>query len=351
MWGSYGPFLQILEMQLNRPEGVRAIAEWLYDSRKMAMPQAEAAAQPLAQYACPVYGVGYNWLQSNADSGVSGPASYISAQVIGANQAEVTAVLADSPGALQLLPNAVYTNHRGEKGWLKVRLAKDLAGGPGEETIVTLPEKDPYAEIYAERRAWWRLMDEALIDPARTRPKGQVWLSYLKLLAKAVDFHAQLGDYYHPNTFAFWGAGDGHQAWDEIVWSVDARGSTGGAYQRKLIEEPDEALADGRGSIAFALKGEARPVSPGYRRAGQPLEPVATQRAQARIAAAAHPGDEIVPASSGAAPHTRGKLDASRVRIWQNIEHQSAFQKHEVREWTFHTVFRMLEHASAERKA
>ena len=60
----------------------------------------------------------------------------VSAIVIGADGRQVTAVFAQAPGALQLLPSQTY-----RLGWLKI---KDEIGN----TIEALPKVDPYTEIY-----------------------------------------------------------------------------------------------------------------------------------------------------------------------------------------------------------
>ncbi|WP_052130519.1 esterase/lipase family protein [Erwinia typographi] len=71
-------------------------------------------------------------------------------KVIGANGAEMTAVMTQSPGPLQLLPGKRYGS-----GWLQI-----------EGMQQALPkEADPYTDIYLERSAWWGLCEERFINP------------------------------------------------------------------------------------------------------------------------------------------------------------------------------------------
>ncbi|SAL17018.1 PGAP1-like protein [Caballeronia udeis] len=67
-------------------------------------------------------------------AGTEGIAGY----VLGSNSAQITAVFAQAPGALQLLPSTEYGS-----GWLKIQ--------DGDSTQV-LPQSDPYTEIYTKEK-------------------------------------------------------------------------------------------------------------------------------------------------------------------------------------------------------
>lgn len=127
-------------------------------------------------------------------------------RVIGKTGKEVTAVFAQSPGPLQLLPNKQYP-----KDWLQVR---DSDGS-------LLPEQpdtsDPYEFIYKERKKWWGLIKEEWLSPPGGKAIDFV-KDYLPNINKVVDFHDAIQDYYHPNTWGFYGQGLG--SYERAVWTL-----------------------------------------------------------------------------------------------------------------------------------
>ncbi len=120
--------------------------------------------------------------------------SALTSLVIGSNGREVTAVFAQAPGALQLLPSKQYP----VRNWLEVR---DTEG-------TLLPDQpktdDPYASVYSVRDKWWGLVKEEWLKPREGVPI--TWSDYLLALDKASNFHDALADHYHANTFGFYGS-------------------------------------------------------------------------------------------------------------------------------------------------
>lgn len=87
--------------------------------------------------------------------------------VIGSSGAEMTPVLAQSPGPLQLLPGYGYG-----MGWFHIEGLKQ-----------PLPCTNPYTEIYTRRSVWWGLCEECFINPEnKDMDKIQLekdWQSYV----------------------------------------------------------------------------------------------------------------------------------------------------------------------------
>jgi pimeloyl-ACP methyl ester carboxylesterase len=157
--------------------------------------------------------------------------------VLGRNAAECTAVMANAPGPLELLPTAQYKtwSNRGERHWLRVSYVGIGQRGMAEEMESFLGEGDPYRNIYLNNSAdWWKLIREDLIDPAgredskHAKKDGKVTVAktrpapdfdrYARTLKIARSLHKQIEDRYHPNTYAYYAA-DGQQlAWNEINW-------------------------------------------------------------------------------------------------------------------------------------
>jgi hypothetical protein len=133
----------------------------------------------------------------------------LTARALGWSGKEVTAVLSNAPGGLELLPTKRYPAK-----WLKVK--------SGDNVEMQLPESNPYKEIYAEQDKWWRLMNPEWIAPKVPTPPPReldgIWTDYEKRLDIAEKFHDKLGDYYHPVTHAHYGADDNHKTWANFAW-------------------------------------------------------------------------------------------------------------------------------------
>jgi hypothetical protein len=105
--------------------------------------------------------------------------SYGAGLVIGKTGQEVTAVFAQAPGALQLLPTQRY-----ERGWMTLRDAD------GKTVQKTLPESEPYEEIYMRRDRWWALVKEEWLSPKDGMPI--TWEDYLTFIDLAKTFHRKI---------------------------------------------------------------------------------------------------------------------------------------------------------------
>lgn len=209
--------------------------------------------------------------------------------VLGNEGPDVTIVLGNSPGGLQLLPNRQYRTNDGKAAWLRV--TKDGAVYDGIE----LPRSDPYEEIYRvpavvvpktkdepSGNAYWGLVDPELLAPGQSQapaPAGSLdaasdagevtpWSRYAGergYLNVAKDFHARLGDYAHPTTFCF--SGRGHATADRIELKVEWRATpirnyrtrgfagefvTADGWDMKAILQPPGGAGDGTVPLSSA---------------------------------------------------------------------------------------------------
>lgn len=143
-------------------------------------------------------------------------AGAVSSSVLGNDGGEVTAVMASSPGPLQLLPTAEYGN-----GWLRVR------EGAVEHQ---LPKAgDPYKEIYTVRDKWWGLCEDHLINPLneekdagkRKAKMDADWQAFSDIVTTKVQpFHEGLRQKYHPKTYSFFGSSSESRAFGNISWHL-----------------------------------------------------------------------------------------------------------------------------------
>ncbi|WP_241630460.1 esterase/lipase family protein [Rosenbergiella nectarea] len=313
-WGevgaiSYGTFLPWLQEALNdhrtmfknksTPNGKKTLREQLMlmslhaELGESQLSHAEVALS--YKYLFPVHAIGYNWLQSNADSAdavriridkiiagykasgrkcekvilvthsmgglvarhyseildgnngdkkilgivhgvmpnLGSPMAYkrmktgesgITGAVIGANGAEMTAVMAQSPGPLQLLPGTAYG-----KGWLSI-----------EGVEKPLPNSEPYTEIYTRRSAWWAMCEDRFINPDNKildKPKLEKdWLNYDLLITNKVrPFIDSLHGHFHKNTYAFYGNdGKKYPSYGSLRWLDISSKNISDAYKEKI---------------------------------------------------------------------------------------------------------------------
>lgn len=138
------------------------------------------------------------------------PITSITAKVLGNFGPEVTAVLGNAPGGLELLPSQAYGDH-----WLRIT--------HGNKTLLSLPNKgDPYQEIYKVQGKWYSLLREEWLNPAGI-PDGPTFEKTCELLDKAKAFHNEIRTTYHPMSFAHYGADPNRLAWHQVVWELDAK--------------------------------------------------------------------------------------------------------------------------------
>lgn len=125
------------------------------------------------------------------------PIDAITENILGKDAAEMTAVCAQAPGPLQLLPTLEYG-----MGWLTITAP--------EGKVESYPKSDPYEEIYLAKDKWWCACEPHLINPLNTDHnllQMQIdWLKYKDIINNEVQsFNKKIANKYHPNTYAFFG--------------------------------------------------------------------------------------------------------------------------------------------------
>ncbi|KGM54612.1 hypothetical protein N800_06430 [Lysobacter daejeonensis GH1-9] len=356
MRSAYQPVMCQMERTLNNimesgellrwwsEEGLRNPSDYGEETGTAALTKEDL--QHAAQYRYDVWAGGYNWLQSNSDSGTDiiryiddvvlahyrktgeaaekvilvthsmgglvgravaclhnygkllgvvhgvmpatgAPATYhhcrcgydgIAQVILGSNAAEVTAVMANSPGALELVPTSDYN---GGKPWLKL-------GGMGGHDAQWLPVKDPYEEIYKSRE-WYGLVPahhEKYLNPAGGRPSTR-GATQLEQFDSRIDnvkmFQERISEQFPASAYVHYGDDVGQRSWATVHWK--------GASIAKL-SSLEVLKDDGEGNLSMAARG----LGPFKLRFGGALEA----------------GDGTVPTVSGSAP--AGRSIAARFR-------------------------------------
>lgn len=228
----------------------------------------------------------------------------LTARALGWSGKEVTAVLSNAPGGLELLPTKRYPAR-----WLKVKT--------GDMNDLELPVTNPYKEIYAERDEWWRLMNPEWISPRTPTPPPKeldgIWTDYIKRLGIAERFHDNLADYYHPVTHAHYGADSNHKAWTTFAWKKN--------QYAHMQEEPPLGIAPPMGDDAL---GTIR-----YESVGGLVE--------YHMSPPDEKGDGTVPEISGADSASKAKFAAKMT----GYDHQSSYANKSVKDVTTYSVARI----------
>lgn len=235
----------------------------------------------------------------------------ISGWVLGRNAAQVTAVFANSPGAMELLPNQQYP-----AGWLKAKV------GDNTRAVIELPESDPYIEIYSKKNSWWRLTDPDLINP--NEKVKDSWDAYLINVNSVSGFHYALGVIYHPWTYAHYGAdAQKYPAFGDLVW----HSKTGEEISMTELYEAKSTGGSNPVTVTAPFNGKELRfsiVDPGD--VGYP-----------------QPGDGTVPACSGSAPYKQGGGNIKQSFRLTDFDHQAAYDNDTVRQSTLYAIGMLLQ--------
>lgn len=254
---------------------------------------------------------------------IAGRVESIGAKVAGNYGDEVTAVLANSPGGLELLPSDSYGNH-----WLRV-----MHNG---RVLDAWPKQgDPYREIYKVRGKWYSLFREKWINPSRMPPEcgGGSFQRTCEYLDKVQNFHRSIADTYHPNSYAHYGIDQKRQSFGEVIWEVDNNCIDPTGWQNWPI-------------ISDTMQGKLELVA-GYKasaESGLPFADEISGSIHASIRPPSHPGDQTVPASS--ADHQLKSGLFKGVFRQLGYEHQNSYKNESVIASTLYSIIRISQSAT-----
>lgn len=236
--------------------------------------------------------------------------------VIGSDGREVTAVFAQAPGALQLLPSFDY----GTK-WMEI---VDQNG----RQISALPLTDPYEEIYLEKDKWWGLVKNEWLSPPDGKPIR--WANYVKNVQLARDFHRSIEKRYHHNTFVFYGGGAEKGSFLKIRWNVrkgvapSTKFSNPANNVREIVKlDYPKLRTDGSNYMFVGGETVQKTVTRGD---SVSVSTVETSFWELRCALQDSSGDGTVPASSGSAPRQGGGNSILQQFEVDGIAHEPAFR-------------------------
>lgn len=236
------------------------------------------------------------------------------AEILGELPRDTMAVMATSPGALQLLPNHLYP-----RPWLHISMVSRINNRDVQRDVVHLPLGNPY-DMYRDMQSWYRLVDPQLADPAaRYGDEREVVDTVRKAVASAERFHREtLGDYYHPHTYAFYGADPEQMTFGAIHWMARDPGH-GALFTESNLRTATAAGYGAAGGRRVRVEGRTE-----------------LQFVPARQDVA---GDSTVPLQSGAGP--RGKV--GQLFDVRGFDHQGAFNSDAILLLTHHLIVKLVQ--------
>jgi pimeloyl-ACP methyl ester carboxylesterase len=236
------------------------------------------------------------------------------ADILGDVPERTMPVMANSPGALELLPNHLYP-----KPWLHLTVLNRVNNKDVWRDVVSLPADNPY-DLYRDVKSWYRLLDPQLIDPAnKYKGEGAALDAIRKVIDKAERFHRDtLGTYYHPNTRVFYSADPEHLSFGTVRW---------------VARDP----ANGAVFTDTNLRGA---VGVGYAPGGGRRIRV-ENRTSLRFVPARQdvPGDGTVPQQSGAGPTG----NAGQVFDIRGYDHQGAYNNDAILLLVHHLIVKFVQ--------
>ncbi|WP_151749417.1 esterase/lipase family protein [Acinetobacter seifertii] len=281
----------------------------------------------------------------------SGDVGALPAYVLGKNTEHVTAVLANAPGGLELLPSKAYNNGR---PWLFLNGSGLMNGKDLHTNVVPLPKSDPYEEIYKADGVWWEMVKEELIDPAKIvvkdNPKKRVKDVYKKKINDVKNFHDKITNKYHPCTYVNYGHDSKHLSFGTLTWTLDRplRGLTPeqmkrlpratanqiGTYRQKIVQEQMVKIKEGKGTDVnnrdLALENNGiRYISLVSGNLG--VFSISNQNA---------PGDGTVPYQSGSAPLKQSGV--KQVFKMTGFDHQGSYNNLQVRRSVLYSIVKII---------
>ena len=149
----------------------------------------------------------------------SGFVAETEAKILGIDGRHATAILANAPAPLEMMPGVAYGAN-----WLKVVdwLDRPLASWPSEKQTAL-------EHIYLQpQKAWWRLLNPLWVNPGNVGDDNGGGMVNVHLrLAAASKFLKSIEHTFHPTTYASYCASPNRKSYGEVVFKIVAGTGSG----------------------------------------------------------------------------------------------------------------------------
>ena len=238
----------------------------------------------------------------------------LSASIPGNYGDEVTAVLANAPGALELLPTKDYGSE-----WLQV-----VHRGV-QLKCLPKPGGDPYEEIYKLRGKWYGLLREEWISAAKNIKRAG-YDRTAGYLDRAKRFHEAIAGTYHRTCYAHYGADSKRPAWHQVIWAIDGTAYVDNIEKLKIVDD------NRQGQLRTKIVETSAA-----------LASLAQRYPQVHISSlmANDPGDQTVPQHSADHQLLSGKFKG--IFHQHGYEHQGSYQDEAALACTLYCLVRIIQ--------
>jgi len=257
----------------------------------------------------------------------------IAGAVIGPTGQEITAVFAQAPGALQLLPSQGYA-----PGWLR------LVDEKGQSAMPRQPVDDPYESIYLRRDRWWGLLREEWLAPKDG--DAITWETFAENISEAKVFHQTIAGSYHPQTYVYYGNDDKHPSFESITWQMKRgtylKGPQGSRPDTFTVSnlEMHQVRDDGRSPVYVG--GQAQSIPPLRGDPDGPTKIVQTSYWELHCQMQDGAGDGTVPLSSGSAPIRHARSGEIRQQISApGFDHEASYAHPLTQHFTLYSLIKI----------
>lgn len=257
----------------------------------------------------------------------------IAGAVIGPTGQEITAVFAQAPGALQLLPSQGYA-----PGWLR------LVDDKGQSAMPRQPVDDPYESIYLRRDRWWGLLREEWLAPKDG--DAITWENFAENISEAKVFHQTIAGSYHPQTYVYYGNDDKHPSFESITWQMKRgtylKGPQGSRPDTFTVSnlEMHQVRDDGRSPVYVG--GQAQSIPPLRGDPDGPTKIVQTSYWELHCQMQDGAGDGTVPLSSGSAPIRHARSGEIRQQISApGFDHEASYAHPLTQHFTLYSLIKI----------
>lgn len=246
-----------------------------------------------------------------------GIAAEYMAKILGFNGEHATAILANAPGPLELLPGAWYGT-----GWLKII---DRKGS----TLCSWPEEGGTAleSIYLQpQNVWWRLINPLWIDPANLYETNDIGArNVFYRLKNVAAFIKSIEAVFHPTqSYASYCSSVARPCYGEVVFRIQ---------DSELPDTLRDRIHDQKSWILHSDDGKGTlKIRAGHRIITLKLEPGRER------------GDETVPAERSARS-VPGMKFVHGEHNSQSYEHQNSFANSAVRESMLYSIVQIAKTA------
>lgn len=231
--------------------------------------------------------------------GILHPLAAIEASVLAIDGEHATAILANTPAPLEMLPGKAYGQN-----WLKVV-------DNGGKMLYSWPSGNTSAldSIYLQpNKMWWRLINPEWVNPGNvTEKKGGGLINTFARIKSASKFLHSIESTFHPtNCYASFCASDEHNSYGELAFKIDSISGGANRVQQNQLPSPEswKLLTDNAKDTLTVQAGD--------------------QVLTLKLQKPTDPGDETVP-SERSARHITGTLFVHGEKKGLGYEHQESY--------------------------